>query len=46
MKKPQPHDIWLQRAESNLMIAKTARREKVLLEDLCLEAQQAAEKAL
>ncbi len=37
---------WLQRAESNLEIARRARGEKVLLEDLCFEAQQAAEKAL
>jgi HEPN domain-containing protein len=39
-------EVWLQRAESNLEIARWARREKVLLEDLCFEAQQAAEKAL
>jgi HEPN domain-containing protein len=37
---------WLQRAESNLEIARRARGEKVFLEDLCFEAQQAAEKAL
>ena len=37
---------WLQRAESNLEIARRARGEKVLLEDLCFEAQQSAEKAL
>ncbi len=39
-------EIWLQRARSNLAIAKTGKREDVLLEDLCFEAQQAAEKAL
>ena len=39
-------EVWLQRAESNLEIARWARREKVLLEDLCFEAQQAAEKTL
>jgi hypothetical protein len=39
-------EAWLQRAESNLEIARWARREKVLLEDLCFDAQQAAEKAL
>jgi HEPN domain-containing protein len=37
---------WLQRAESNLEIARRAKGEKILLEDLCFEAQQAAEKAL
>jgi HEPN domain-containing protein len=39
-------DIWLQRAESNLHIARVGREEGVFLEDLCFEAQQAAEKAL
>jgi len=39
-------DIWLQRAESNLHIARRSRGEGVFLEDLCFEAQQAAEKAL
>lgn len=39
-------EIWLRRARSNLAIAKMGRREGVLLEDLCFEAQQAAEKAL
>jgi HEPN domain-containing protein len=39
-------EIWLQRARSNLAIAKTGKREDVLLEDLCFEAQHAAEKAL
>jgi HEPN domain-containing protein len=39
-------EVWLQRAESNLEIARRARGEKVFLEDLCFEAQQAAEKAL
>ena len=46
MTEPQPYELWLQRAESNLIIASTAKREKVFLEDLCFEAQQAAEKAL
>ena len=40
------YEIWLRRARSNLAIAKTGRREGVLLEDLCFEAQQSAEKAL
>lgn len=39
-------EIWLQRAASNLAIARTAKQENVILEDLCFEAQQAAEKAL
>ncbi len=39
-------DVWLGRAESNLRIAHRARGEGVFLEDLCFEAQQAAEKAL
>ena len=36
---------WLIRAESNLVQAQT-RAERVCLEDLCFQAQQAAEKAL
>lgn len=36
--------IWLDRAKSNLSLAKT-QKEDVLLEDLCFEAQQATEKA-
>jgi len=39
-------ESWLHRAESNLRIAHLGRREGVFLEDLCFEAQQAAEKAL
>ena len=39
-------EAWLHRAESNLRIAHLGRREGVFLEDLCFEAQQAAEKAL
>ena len=39
-------EIWLQRAESNLRIARGGRGEGIFLEDLCFEAQQAAEKAL
>lgn len=39
-------ETWLQRAESNLRIAHLARGEGVFLEDLCFEAQQAAEKGL
>lgn len=39
-------ETWLQRAESNLRVAYLGRGEGVFLEDLCFEAQQAAEKAL
>lgn len=37
---------WIQRAESNLRLAKKGNVEGVVYEDLCFEAQQAAEKAL
>ncbi|MGC9523576.1 MAG: HEPN domain-containing protein [Anaerolineae bacterium] len=40
------YEKWLRRARSNLAIAKTGQREDVMFEDLCFEAQQAAEKAL
>jgi len=46
-KKYQEYDDpqkWLERARSNLSLAKT-KPEDVFLEDLCFEAQQAAEKA-
>ncbi|MBI4279833.1 MAG: HEPN domain-containing protein [Armatimonadetes bacterium] len=36
---------WLNRAQSNLALAR-ARSPQVYLEDLCFEAQQAAEKAI
>ena len=36
---------WLNRARSDLLMAKT-RREGIYLEDLCFHAQQAAEKAI
>ena len=39
-------EMWLRRARSNLAIARMDKREDVMLEDLCFEAQQAAEKAL
>lgn len=44
-------ELWLQRARSNLAIAQIGLRDdmllnNVILEDLCFEAQQAAEKAL
>jgi HEPN domain-containing protein len=37
---------WLSRARSNLLLAGNGRQPGVFLEDLCFEAQQAAEKAL
>jgi HEPN domain-containing protein len=39
-------ETWLRRAESNLRIARLGKGEGVFWEDLCFEAQQAAEKAL
>ena len=45
MSETEPQ-VWLQRAESNLRLAERGNVEGVLLEDLCFEAQQAAEKAL
>ena len=49
MKPEDPTDpqAWLLRAKSNLSLAeKGGRLKDVLLEDLCFNAQQAAEKAL
>ena len=37
---------WLNRAYSNLRLAEKGRTQGVMLEDLCFNAQQAAEKAL
>jgi HEPN domain-containing protein len=37
---------WLRRARSNLALARQCGSGEVYLEDLCFEAQQAAEKAL
>ena len=42
---PDDHREWLNRAKSNLAMAKN-RVPEVYLEDLCFEAQQAAEKAI
>ena len=39
-------ETWLQRARSNLAIARIGKHAGIILEDLCFEAQQAAEKAL
>ncbi len=41
---PEDPREWLNRARSNLMLART-RGPDVYLEDLCFNAQQAAEKA-
>lgn len=48
MKPTDPADprAWLERAHSNLLIAEKGRRKGVMLEDLCFNAHQAAEKAL
>jgi len=37
---------WLNRAKSNLAIARQPKTDDIYWEDLCFEAQQAAEKAL
>jgi HEPN domain-containing protein len=37
---------WLRRARSNLQLGKAGRTDGVMLEDLCFEIQQAAEKSL
>ena len=37
---------WMRRAKSNLALAKEAKLDDVVLEDLCFEAQQAAEKGI
>lgn len=42
----EDYEIWLKRAESNIRLAINGKQEGVFFEDLCFEAQQAAEKAL
>jgi len=43
----EPWLAWIQRAESNLARARLGRQsEDILYEDICFDAQQAAEKAL
>jgi HEPN domain-containing protein len=37
---------WVRRARSNLALAKQPKLDEVVWEDLCFEAQQAAEKAI
>jgi HEPN domain-containing protein len=44
--EPDDPRRWLARARSNLLLAESGRQQGVFLEDLCFEAQQAAEKAL
>ena len=47
MKRLQRANEWLQRAKSNMARAKAGRVSgEILYEDLCYDAQQAAEKAL
>ena len=43
---PSDPRAWLELARSNLLLAQKGKRKGVLLEDLCFNAQQAAEKAL
>lgn len=43
---PTDPRAWLARAGSNLLLAQKGQRKGVMLEDLCFNAQQAAEKAL
>jgi HEPN domain-containing protein len=42
---PEEPREWLNRAKSDLLLAKT-KKEGIYLEDLCFHAQQAAEKAI
>lgn len=42
----RPYTEWLTRARSAMTIAKRSNFDEVSLEDLCFQAQQAAEKAL
>lgn len=43
---PSDPRAWMTRAYSNLRLAEHGRGKEVLLEDLCFNTQQAAEKAL
>jgi HEPN domain-containing protein len=42
----EDYKAWLKRARSSLALAKTGPDEEIIFEDLCYQAQQAAEKAL
>lgn len=44
--RPRSIEEWLKRARSNLARAKQPKPEEVFWEDLCFDAQQAAEKAI
>ncbi|HHX27002.1 MAG TPA: HEPN domain-containing protein [Firmicutes bacterium] len=45
--KDRPWEPWIRRARSNLVRAKQGRQsEDIMYEDLCFDAQQAAEKCL
>ncbi len=44
--EPGKPEDWLRHARSDLELAHTRRNSKILLEDLCFHAQQAAEKPL
>ena len=45
-KAPGTPPEWLMRAKSNLAVARGEKTEEIFWEDLCFNAQQAAEKAL
>ena len=45
-RKPGAPQEWLKRAKSNLTLASQPKLEQICWEDLCFEAQQAAEKAI
>ncbi|PYQ02164.1 MAG: CRISPR-associated protein Cas4 [Acidobacteria bacterium] len=45
LRDPTDPREWLRRARSNLALARVGQQGEILLEDLCFEAQQAAEKA-
>ena len=42
----RPYTEWMARAKSALVLSRIDAREGIFLEDLCAQAQQAAEKAL
>lgn len=49
MPPKHPHgsyDNWMERSKGSLALAKARQTEGIILEDLCYQAQQAAEKAL
>ena len=46
MDKSSLHEKWLKRAKSNLVRAMMPKVEEIFYEDLCYDAQQAAEKSI